>query len=136
MRLAQTQVWPAIPGWLSNKIPRAAARLSRHGEGDGMTRAYSGIAALLQDITRQPMRRLRQPVVIRPQGVAAMVLSAGEVQRIRCLQTEMGTEPRGLQVHRHGHTQRRKLVEQLSITTLQDLVATLYRPTQAVAFDQ
>ena len=39
----------------------------------------------LQDIVDEPVRGLRQPVVVRPQGIAAMMLRTGEMQRIGCL---------------------------------------------------
>jgi hypothetical protein len=44
-----------------------------------------------QDIMSQPVRGLRQPVVVRPQGLAAVVLSAGKMESVRCPQAEMRT---------------------------------------------
>jgi hypothetical protein len=49
-----------------------------------------------QDILCQPVRCLCQPVVVGPQGIAAVVLSAGEMQCIRCPQTKVATKLRGL----------------------------------------
>ena len=64
-----------------------------------------------QDITCQPVRRLCETIVIRPQCIAAVVLSAGKVQRVRCPQTKVGAKLRGLQVHLLGHGQWGELVE-------------------------
>ena len=63
-----------------------------------------------------------------------MVLSASEVQRIRCPQAKMRTKPRSLQVHGLGHRQGRELIEQLDVSLLQDWVATLEWPDHAFAF--
>lgn len=82
------------------------------------------------------MRGLRQPVVIRPQHIAAVILRASKMQCIRRPQTKVATELRGLQVHRLGHVQWRELLEQLGIGTLQDWIAVLDRPDQAFAFHQ
>ena len=82
------------------------------------------------------MRGLRQPVVIRPQGVAAVILRAGEVQCIGSSQTKVATKLRRLQVHRLGHVQWLELLEQLGVGALQDRVATLDRPDQAFKFHQ
>ena len=71
------------------------------------------------------MRGLRQPVVIRPQGIANVVLRAGEMQCIRGPQTKVATELRGLQLDRLGHVQWLELLEKLAIGALQDRIATL-----------
>ena len=52
------------------------------------------------------MGGLRQSVIIRPQRLAAMVLSTGKVQGVGCPQSKAGTQLRGLQMHRLGHGQR------------------------------
>ena len=92
--------------------------------------------ASLQDIAHEPMRGLCQPVIVRPQGVAAMMLSASEVQRVRCPQTEVAAQLGGLQIHRLGHVQRGEPVEQIDIGVLQNRVAALDGPDQTLAFDQ
>jgi hypothetical protein len=61
---------------------------------------------------------------------------AAHRQPVRCPQTEMRTQPRGLQIDRIGHRQKRELVELLAIGSLQHGVASLRRPDQAFAFDQ
>jgi hypothetical protein len=44
------------------------------------------------------LRRLRKAVVIRPQGIAAMVLRTGKVQGIRRLQAKAGAQFRRLKL--------------------------------------
>src|ERR1700748_1934010 len=51
--------------------------------------------ALLEDITYKTARGPRQPVVICPQGIAAMMLHTGEMQRVGRPQTKVATELRG-----------------------------------------
>lgn len=63
-----------------------------------------------------------------------MVLSAGWVQRIGGPQTKPGTQLRGLQIYRLGHSQRHENPEQFDISAFQDWVATLDRPHQGFAF--
>jgi hypothetical protein len=41
----------------------------------------SPVGALFQDIAGQPVGGLRQPVGIRPQGIATVILRTGEMQR-------------------------------------------------------
>src|SRR5690242_19493731 len=58
------------------------------------------------------------------------------MQRVRRFEAEMATQLRGLQVHRLGHFQRRELTEETHKGSLQDRVAALDRPDQALTLHQ
>ena len=63
-----------------------------------------------------------------------MMLSASEVQRVRCPQPKVTTKLGGLQVHRLGHVQRCELDEQVDMSALQNWIATFDRPDQTLSF--
>ena len=123
---------PLSAGNLHLPVPDQRSRRRPGPRIDGVGR----LLALFEDVDREPVRSLRQAVVIRPQGIAAMVLGAGEVQRIRRFESETGAQPRSLQVYGLGHRQCRKLFEQFQVCALKDRVAALDRPDQAFALDQ
>jgi hypothetical protein len=80
---------------------------------------------LTQHIARKTMGCLQQPVIIRPQCIAAVVLRAREVQRVGRLEAKPGAKLSGLQVNRIGHCQGDEQFEQLGIDTLQDGIGAL-----------
>src|SRR6185437_12586851 len=97
-----------------SSLPRPGARRRAY------TTPPDPVPALFQYVGGEPVGCLDEPVVIRPQGIATVVLRAGKMQRDRRFEAEMAAQLRGLQIHRLGHVQDRELPEQPRIGALQD----------------
>ena len=92
--------------------------------------------AYSKHVPGHPVRRARDPVIVPPQRVTAMMSGTGQMQRIRRSQTELCSCRSCLPIHRRRHVERLEQPEQRLVCLLQDGIAAPERPDQTFEFDQ
>lgn len=82
------------------------------------------------------MRGFVEPAVIGPEGVAAVMLRTGEVDRVGGFHTEAGPDLRSAQIDGFGDIQEFEAIKDMLKATLQIPVTLLERTDQAFELHQ